>query len=97
MRLFNNWLYPVIKAFLRGKRCQLNGSVLEHVVAATFSALPDAELLKAIKSGYDTDKWCKHLIVAAPGMQGVTKWDGLWFIGDHLVVPRVNSVHEYLY
>ena len=76
---------------------QLESIILEHVVAATFSASPDAELLKAIKSGYDTDEWCKCLIVAAPRMQGVSKWDRLWFISDHLVVPRVNSVRKYLY
>ena len=83
------------KGLISGCIQEVNASTC--VVAVTLAVSPDAGLLVAIKSGYKTDEWCKRLAVAAAGMQGVECRDGLWFIGDRLVVPRVNSVREYLY
>ena len=48
----------------------------------------DRKTIEEMKECYKTDPWCLKLISASKGMPELTVRDGLWFIGDRLVVPN---------
>jgi hypothetical protein len=52
-------------------------------------------ILKQIKEGYLQDEFCKR--VAATEMKGWRKANGLWYIGDRLLIPRVTDLRENLF
>ena len=54
----------------------------------------DDSFIAGCHSGYQTDKWCKKLISASKGMPELTVKDGLWFIGECLIVPAHGGLHE---
>lgn len=57
----------------------------------------DEEFMMSIKTGYETDPWCKKLISAARGMPYLKQRSGYWFLNDRLIVPRVDNIREHLY
>jgi hypothetical protein len=57
----------------------------------------DNDLLTKIRDGYKDDSWCRKLASASTGSQLVSERDGLWFMGERLVVPRVPEVRETLF
>ena len=64
-------------------------------VSAPFSISTDTSILQTIKSGYGSDPFCQKLgKVDVPGAKFV---NGLWYIGNHLLIPRVGDVQEQLY
>ena len=47
------------------------------------------------QNSYKTDEFCLHLAqYATPGARLI---NGLWYIGDHLVIPRTGDIHENLF
>ena len=73
-----------------------NAPVLpEHSVNAIFQIASDSSILSKIKSGYTDDKFCKW--VAATTMKGWQQIDGLWYIGDHLLIPWVMDICKNLF
>src|SRR6202050_3313152 len=72
-------------------------SVWGSSVNAVLSVTTDASVLQQIKSGYTSDSFCAK--ITSPGSQtrGVHESNGLWYIGDRLLIPRTGDVHENLF
>ena len=54
----------------------------------------DDTLVKEMREAYAKDLWCRQLLSAARGMPEVRVKDGLWFIGERLVIPGGCSARE---
>jgi len=77
-----------------------------NCVAALISANPekkvrsdlkiDEDLITEMKNAYKTDEWCQKLISASKGMKELTERDGLWFIGNRMVIPCCR-VREHIF
>ena len=70
-------------------------SALESSVNAVLQIATDASILAKIKAGYVDDEFCKH--VAATKMKGWQQINGLWYIGDRLLIPHVTDIRENLF
>lgn len=64
-------------------------------INAIFSIASDRNILESIKLGYKEDAFC--IRVATTAMKGWQKVNGLWYIGDRLLVPRVSDLRETLF
>ena len=64
-------------------------------VNAVLTITSDEDILNGIKAGYHDDEFCKR--VASSNMKGWTLSNGLWYIGDWLLIPRVGTIHETLF
>ncbi|RXW14484.1 hypothetical protein EST38_g11370 [Candolleomyces aberdarensis] len=77
----------------------------EIVVAATsggsrlqkLAARIDDSFLGLIRDGYKTDPWCQRLSRVQASLPGLTLTDGLWFIGERLVIPQVAKVRAKIF
>jgi len=67
----------------------------ESGVNAVLQITSDASILAKIKAGYLQDEFCKR--VAASTMKGWQQRNGLWYIGDRLLIPCVTDIREYLF
>ena len=54
---------------------------------ATLSITTDPSVLRTIQEGYNTDDFCKKVIATTDSMKGISKANGLWYIGDRLLIP----------
>ena len=54
----------------------------------------DDSFIAGCRSRYQMDGWCKKLISASKGMPELTVKDGLWFIGECLIVPAHGGLCE---
>ena len=61
-------------------------------VNAILSVATDQTVLDTIKAGYASDAYC--LKVANSHMPGTQCINGLWYIGDRLLIPRIGDVRE---
>src|SRR5437016_3598857 len=50
-----------------------------------------------MRAAYHKDPWCKQLLSAARGMPELTIKDGLWFIGERLIVPSGCDARENIF
>jgi Integrase zinc binding domain len=66
-----------------------------HPTAAVLSVATDQSILAQIKAGYLTDVFCKR--VASTSMKGWSSSNGLWYINDRLLIPRVANLREQLF
>ena len=57
----------------------------------------DDKLVMKLKAAYERDPWCKKLIQASKGIAILTCKDGLWFLGERLVVPADCGVREQIF
>ena len=64
-------------------------------VNAVLSITTDQDILRMIQMGYQYDEFCK--CVAMSSMTGWHESNGLWYIGDCLLIPRVTAIHETLF
>jgi hypothetical protein len=64
-------------------------------INAVLSIATDESILKKIKIGYTEDEFCKR--VASSSMKGWHESNGLWYIGDRLLIPRVTDLRENLF
>ena len=64
-------------------------------IGVVLSIFMDQSVLKTIKNGYETDDFCLHLAQnATPGAHLI---NGLWYIGDCLVIPRTGDICKNLF
>jgi hypothetical protein len=54
-------------------------------IAAILTVDADRDILDRIKAGYNEDEFCKR--VATTSMKGWKMVNGLWYIGDRLLIP----------
>lgn len=66
-----------------------------HTVCAVLRVATDASVLAGIIEGYKSDTFCLKLRDA--GMKNVRLINGLWYIGERLVIPRVGNLRENLF
>ena len=57
--------------------------------------MSDRAVLNMIRSGYQTDEFCKHVVTMS--MKGWTESNGLWYIRDCLLIPWVATIQETLF
>ena len=55
----------------------------------------DESVLNSIKSGYATDKYC--IKVSNSNMPGTKCVNGLWCVGDRLLIPHIGNICENLF
>jgi hypothetical protein len=65
-------------------------------INATLSITMDPSILCMIQDGYKEDE-CKKLIASTPSMLRVSTANGLWYIGDWLLVPQFCTIWEDLF
>ena len=66
-------------------------------IHATFSITADPSVLDTIRNGYSGDEFCKKVILSAPSTAGISTSNGLWYIGDRLLIPRAGTIREDLF
>jgi hypothetical protein len=57
----------------------------------------DDDLVKKLCDGYMNDTWCQKLISASRGMPELTIKDGLWFLGERLIIPSNCGMREHIF
>ena len=57
----------------------------------------DDKLISDIQSGYMTDPWCQKLLSASKGMPELSIRDGLWFLGQRLIIPGGCDARERIF
>lgn len=55
----------------------------------------DSSVLDAIRDGYKTDEFCARAIKSK--MPAFSESNGLWYISDRLLIPRVGDIREHLF
>jgi len=68
----------------------------KNSVNVTLSISADKSFLRDVKTGYLEDTFAKKLI-AGTMIPGVHEENGLWYVGDRLVIPRTGSCREDLF
>ncbi|GBE81436.1 reverse transcriptase-RNase H-integrase [Sparassis crispa] len=63
-------------------------------VNAVLSIMTDSSVLEFIRREYLTDEFCKKVISNAPSTLGVMNANGLWYIGDCLLIPHIDDLHK---
>jgi len=64
-------------------------------VATVLSIATDQTVLDAIKCRYTVDDYCiKMAETSVPGTKFI---NGLWYVGDRLLIPRVGDICENLF
>lgn len=67
-------------------------------VCATFSITADKKLLQQIREGYAHNKWVNDTLAKAKdGMPGIQRTNGLWYVGNRLIIPCVSDIRETLF
>ena len=71
------------------------GALAPHVIWAsgvnmTMAISTDSSVLHTIQEGYKLDPSCDHLFKT--NTLGTTFINGLWYVGNHLLVPRVGEI-----
>src|SRR6202522_4877624 len=57
----------------------------------------DDSIVTKLRDGYRNDPWCRKLISASRGMPELTIKDGLWFLGDRLIIPAACGMREHIF
>lgn len=66
-------------------------------INSTLNISADKHILQQIKDGYESDPWCKKLHAATLSWPGLQQKNELWYVGDHLIIPRTGSIREALF
>jgi hypothetical protein len=80
-----------------GETVELPVRTETHGVHAILSITTDPAVLQMIQNGYDKDEFCQKLIRAPSSTRGVSTSNGLWYIGDRLLIPRYGNIREELF
>ncbi|KAJ8481084.1 hypothetical protein ONZ51_g6252 [Trametes cubensis] len=64
--------------------------------SGTLRVATDPAWLQSIRDGYTNDSYCRRLLENT-GSLGIKHTDGLLYVGDRLVIPRVASLRESLF
>ena len=73
------------------------GEGTPKAVASVLTVSTDPKLSAAIKSGYESDPFCRKVMANLDSFPMIKVVDGLIFIGSRLVVPRVGTIREDLF
>jgi Integrase zinc binding domain len=57
----------------------------------------DEETVQKLRDGYRNDQWCNKLISASRGMPNLSIKNGLWFLGDRLIIPADCGIRERIF
>jgi Integrase zinc binding domain len=66
-------------------------------VNATLTLAADSQFLNDIRAGYKADSFCKQFMEGQTSVLGVRSVDGLWCVGDRLLIPRSGTCREDLF
>ena len=66
-------------------------------ICTTLQIMVDKSFLNSVRARYAEDAWCKTLPAAAVSWPDLVFQDGLWYVGDRLIVPRTNNLRETLF
>ena len=66
-------------------------------VATVMTVSIDQKLRELIKAGYAEDKFAQRLLCNRESIPSVSVTDGLIFLGNRLVIPRVGGIREELF
>lgn len=70
----------------------------KQICAAILSIVADSDVRARIVQGYALDPWCKQLSDRLGSLPGLTRDDnGLFFVGNRLIIPRVDNLREELF
>ena len=67
----------------------------KNTISAVLSITSDQKVLVSIKSGYNLDPYC--VCLAKNNIPGTHLVNGLWSVGDPLVIPQIGDLQENLY
>jgi len=66
-------------------------------ISLVLSVTPDGSLLNDIKKGYSEDPWCVKLQKLTNSLPGLKCRDGLMYINDRLIIPRITHLCETIF
>ena len=66
-------------------------------VSTTLNISTDKLLLQEIWDGYTIDPWCKKLPSTTASWPDLQLRDGLWYVGNQLIIPHTGSLCELLF
>ena len=66
----------------------------QGVIAAVSTNTLDCSLVLDILTGYTEDPFCHKLLSSFDSIPGLVEKDGLLYLADRLIVPRVHSLQE---
>lgn len=69
-------------------------AALTHAPTQHLRVASDLAWLKGIQEGYKIDLWCQTL---SPNTAGIRCSNGLWFVGERLIIPRITDLREGLF
>lgn len=72
-------------------------STLPTAVNATLKISADELFLQDVIKGYNEDAWCQTLPSTALSLPNLQLRDKLWYIGEHLIIPRTGNLRETLF
>jgi len=67
------------------------------LICSTLEIMADKSFLDDVRSGYIQDAWCKTLPATAVSWPELVFHDGLWYIGDRLIIPCSGNLQETLF
>jgi len=74
---------------------EITTSATKLTVNAVLEIASDASILAKIKASYTDDEFCKR--VTTTKMKGWQQVNGLWYIGDRLLIPCVTDIRKNLF
>jgi len=77
--------------------CVIVASLVDATPRNSFRVTIDNDLLAKVKESYKTDTWCQKLLHASDGLPSMQNRNGLWYIGERLVVPKELGLQEIIY
>ncbi len=66
-------------------------------INTTISISSDNKMLDTIKASYQHNEFCNKFISEELILPEVKEINGIWYIGNHLLVPQVGSIREDLF
>jgi hypothetical protein len=72
--------------------CAIVAALVDAAPKNSFRVTIDDELLTKVKMSYKNDAWCQKLLRPSQGLPSVQNKDGLWYIGESLVVPKESGL-----
>jgi len=68
-----------------------------HGVNATLSITTDLSTLHKIQDSYLHEDFCRKLMNPSFNTKGISSANGLWYIGDCLIIPHTGNICEELF
>jgi hypothetical protein len=88
------WVAP--DSFNDEKACTLHVT-WQKPLGAILSVKTDASVVKAIMDGYKLDPFCRRLASGMLSIPEICKVNGLWYMGNQLVIPKVGELWKNLF